>query len=124
MKGSTMLATLERLGVVASFSRPRVSDDNPFAEALFRTMKYRPEYPRSPSATLDDARAWVERFVAWYNDEHLHSGIRYVTPSDAPRRPRRRDPRAPPLRLPPRGGAHRAAGAAIPATGRPSVPCS
>lgn len=81
MKASTMLATLERLGVVASFSRPHVSDDNPFAEALFRTMKYRPEYPSKPFATLAEARAWVRRFVAWYNDEHLHSGIRYITPS-------------------------------------------
>jgi len=81
MKASTMLATLERLGVVASFSRPRVSDDNPFAEALFRTMKYRPGYPSKPFATLEDARTWVVAFVAWYNDEHLHSGIRYVTPS-------------------------------------------
>lgn len=81
MKASTMLATLERLGVVASFSRPRVSDDNPFAEALFRTMKYRPEYPTKPFAAVAEARAWVDRFVAWYNDEHLHSGIRFVTPS-------------------------------------------
>jgi putative transposase len=81
MKASTMLATLERLGVVASFSRPRVSDDNPFAEALFRTMKYRPEYPSKPFGSVTEARAWVLRFVAWYNDEHLHSGIRYVTPS-------------------------------------------
>jgi putative transposase len=82
MKGSTMLATLQRLGVVASFSRPSVSDDNPFAEALFRTLKYRPGYPRKPFATLDAAIAWVVGFVAWYNHEHLHSGIRYVTPSD------------------------------------------
>ena len=89
MKGSTMLATLQRLGVVASFSRPSVSDDNPFAEALFRTLKYRPGYPRKPFADIDAARAWVEGFVAWYNDEHLHSGIRYVTPAD---RHARRDP--------------------------------
>ena len=81
MRASTMLATLERLGVVASFSRPRVSDDNPFAEALFRTMKYRPGYPSKPFATLEDARLWVIGFVTWYNDEHLHSGIRYVTPA-------------------------------------------
>lgn len=81
MKASTMLATLERLGVVPSFSRPRVSDDNPFAEALFRTMKYRPEYPSKPFVSVADAAAWVARFVTWYNDEHLHSGIRYVTPS-------------------------------------------
>lgn len=82
MKGSTMVATLQRLGVIPSFSRPRVSDDNPFSEALFRTLKYRPAYPTSGFASLEDARAWVERFVTWYNTEHLHSGIRYVTPDD------------------------------------------
>lgn len=80
MKGSTMLATLQRLGVVASFSRPHVSDDNPFSEALFRTLKYRPGYPRKPFETTERARAWVAGFVAWYNDEHRHSGIRFVTP--------------------------------------------
>lgn len=82
MKGSTMLATLQRLGIVPSFSRPRVSDDNAYAEALFRTLKYRPEYPRRPFATIESARAWVEDFVAWYNGEHLHSALRYVTPND------------------------------------------
>lgn len=82
MKGSTMLATLQRLGIVPSFSRPRVSDDNAYAEALFRTLKYRPEYPRKPFASIDDARRWVEQFVRWYNAEHLHSAIRYVTPDD------------------------------------------
>ncbi len=82
MKGSTMLATLQRLGVVASFSRPSVSDDNPYVEAIFRTLKFRPGYPRRPFASIDDARRWVERFVHWYNHEHLHSAIRYVTPGD------------------------------------------
>lgn len=82
MKGSTMLATLQRLGVIASFSRPAVSDDNPFAEALFRTMKYRPGYPKKPFASREDAQAWVDGFVAWYNGTHLHSGIRFVTPND------------------------------------------
>lgn len=80
MKGSTMLATLHKLGVLASFSRPRVSDDNPYAEALFRTLKYRPGYPRKPFESIEAARAWVAGFVAWYNAEHLHSAIRYVTP--------------------------------------------
>jgi putative transposase len=82
MKGSTMLATLQRLGVIASFSRPAVSDDNPFAEALFRTMKYRPGYPKKPFASREEARSWVDGFVAWYNATHLHSGIRFVTPND------------------------------------------
>ncbi len=80
MKGSTMLATLQWLGVVPSFSRPRVSNDNAFAEASFRTLKYRPNYPSRPFASLEEAQAWVERFVEWYNTEHRHSAIRYVTP--------------------------------------------
>lgn len=82
MKGSTMLATLQRLGVVPSFSRPHVSDDNPFSEALFRTLKYCPQYPTRPFEDLAAARAWVSSFVDWYNTVHLHSGIRYVTPDD------------------------------------------
>ena len=82
MKGSTLLAMLQRLGVVASFSRPGVSDDNPFSEALFRTMKYRPGFPRKPFESFAAALKWVEDFVHWYNNEHLHSAIRYVTPSD------------------------------------------
>jgi transposase InsO family protein len=80
MKGASMLATLQWLGVVPSFSRPRVSDDNPFSEALFRTLKYRPDYPERAFADLDEARAWVEQFVRWYNHQHRHSGIRFVTP--------------------------------------------
>ena len=80
MKGGTMLSTLQRLGVAASFSRPRVSDDNPYSESLFKTMKYRPEYPEGPFRTIEDARAWVARFVTWYNDQHRHSAIRFVTP--------------------------------------------
>jgi transposase InsO family protein len=82
MKGSTMLATLERLGVVASFSRPRVSDDNPYSEALFRTMKYRPDYPTRPFANVEETTAWVVGFVTWYNTEHRHSAIRFVTPDE------------------------------------------
>jgi len=82
MKGSTMLATLQRLGIVASFSRPRVSDDNPYSEALFRTLKYRPEYPNRPFSTIEEAQAWVAAFVVWFNTEHLHSAIRFVTPND------------------------------------------
>ena len=82
MKGSTMLATLEKLGVVASFSRPRVSDDNPYSEALFRTLKYRPDYPHGPFEDIEAARAWVEAFVEWYNHRHLHSSIQFVTPAD------------------------------------------
>jgi putative transposase len=81
MKGATMLATLQRLGVVTSFSRPRVSDDNPFIESLFRTLKYWPEYSTSGFASVDAAREWVTRFVEYYNHEHQHSGIGYVSPA-------------------------------------------
>lgn len=82
MKGATMLATLQRLGVVASFSRPRVSDDNPYSEALFRTLKYCPEYPANNRFnTIEDAKHWVDNFVDWYNNKHLHSEINYVTPN-------------------------------------------
>lgn len=82
MRGVTMKAMLEALGIAASFSRPRVSDDNPYSEALFRTLKYCPEYPSTPFNSPQEAEAWVEAFVAWYNTEHLHSGIRYLTPED------------------------------------------
>ena len=81
MKGATMLATMHKLGIVPSFSRPRVSDDNAYAESLFRTLKYCPQYPSKGFATVEDARAWVARFVAWYNEQHLHSSIGFVTPS-------------------------------------------
>jgi putative transposase len=80
MKGSTMLAKLQQLGVMPSFSRPRVSDDNPYPEALNRTLKYHPGYPQKPFASLDEAQQWVAAFVRWYNTEHLHSGISFVTP--------------------------------------------
>jgi putative transposase len=81
MKGATMLCTLQRLHVAPSFSRPSVSDDNPFSESLFKTLKYRPSYPDGAFASLEEARTWVKRFVSWYNTEHLHSGIRFVTPT-------------------------------------------
>jgi transposase InsO family protein len=80
MKGATMLATLQQLGVVPSFSRPSVSNDNPYSESLFRTLKYRPEYPEEPFSSLEIARQWVAGFVNWYNEEHLHSEIKFVTP--------------------------------------------
>ncbi len=80
MKGATLLATLQQLGVVPSFSRPSVSNDNPYSESLFRTLKYRPDYPEKRFETLIIARQWVNRFVDWYNQEHLHSSIKFVTP--------------------------------------------
>jgi len=80
MKGVTMLAMLQQLGVVPSFSRPGVSNDNPYSEALFRTVKYVPAYPGS-FASVQHARAYMETFVHWYNYAHYHSGIRFVTPA-------------------------------------------
>lgn len=81
MKGATLLATLEVLGVAASYSRPRVSNDNAYSESLFRTLKYRPGYPHGGVfSSFEQAQAWVEDFTTWYNTEHRHSGIRYVTP--------------------------------------------
>lgn len=82
MKAATMLATLKRLGVIPSFSRPHVSDDNAYSEALFKTLKYRPWYPNKPFQSIEAAVTWVENFVRWYNTEHLHSGINFVTPED------------------------------------------
>jgi putative transposase len=78
--GSTLMATLERLGITPSHSRPRVSDDNAYAETLFRTLKYRPAYPAKGFADLAAARTWVLEFVRWYNTEHRHSALRFVTP--------------------------------------------
>lgn len=82
MKGATLLATLQALGVAMSFSRPSVSNDNPFSESTFSTMKRRPAFPEGPFKSIDDARAWMTSFVRWYNTEHRHSGIRFVTPED------------------------------------------
>ncbi len=81
MKGATMLATLQKLGVTPSRSRPSVSNDNPYSEALFKTLKYTPAYPSQPFEDLAAARQWVTEFVQWYNHEHRHSGIRFVTPA-------------------------------------------
>lgn len=80
MKGATMLATMQKIGVVPSFSRPSVSNDNPFSESLFKTLKYVPIYPKNPFDTVDDARQWVSEFSTWYNNSHRHSGLKFVTP--------------------------------------------
>lgn len=80
LKATTVLAMLHWLGVKPSYSRPRVSDDNAYAESLFRTAKYRPEFPAKGFAGLNEARAWAAEFVRWYNVDHRHSGIRYVSP--------------------------------------------
>jgi putative transposase len=81
MKSYALKAKMEALGIVASHSRPRVSNDNPYSEALFRTLKYWPQWPRKGFATIELARQWVQRFIQWYSHEHRHSGIRFVTPA-------------------------------------------
>jgi transposase InsO family protein len=81
VKATTVAAMLNWLGIAPSHSRPRVSDDNAYAEALFRTAKYRPEFPSTGFADLAEARQWAGAFVHWYNHEHRHSSIRYVTPA-------------------------------------------
>ncbi len=82
MKGATMLATLEKLGVTPSRSRPSVSNDNPYSESLFRPLKYRPEYPGEPFKSVHEGRGWVGEFVRWDNEDHRHSAIRFVTPCE------------------------------------------
>ena len=79
MKCGTMLATLQNLGVIPSFSRPCVSNDNPYSESLFKTLKYCPAYP-GKFETVEEARTWMYKFATWYNTEHRHSGIKFVTP--------------------------------------------
>jgi hypothetical protein len=80
MRAATRERRLEELGMLRSFSRPRVSNDNPYSESLFRTAKYRPDYPRKPFTSKDEACQWVASFVDWYNHRHRHSGIKFVTP--------------------------------------------
>ena len=80
MRAATLESRLEELGVLRSFSRARVSNDNPYSESLFRIAKYRPDYPSRPFASKEEACQWVASFVDWYNHRHRHSGIKFVTP--------------------------------------------
>jgi transposase InsO family protein len=80
MKSLTMRAKMYDLGVVTSRSHPRVSNDNPYSESLFRTVKYHPRWPSEGFQSLDESRQWVKEFVYWYNNEHRHSRIKFVTP--------------------------------------------
>ncbi len=82
MKSQTLKDKIEELGIMPSYSRPRVSNDNPFSEALFKTLKYRGNWPSSGFIGLDDARNWVEHFVDWYNNEHKHSKLNFVSPAE------------------------------------------
>ena len=81
MKGATMLVMLQRLGVVPSFSRPAVSNDNPYSESLFNTVKGRPDFPCDPFDGVEGARRWMATFTAWYNNIHRHSALKFVTPA-------------------------------------------
>lgn len=81
MKGASLLETLYQLGVTPSRSRPRVSNDNPYAESIFKTCKYRPGYPAKGFVNIEAARGWVLDFVRWYNQEHRHSGLNFLTPN-------------------------------------------
>jgi transposase InsO family protein len=80
MKALTLLAFFRVLGILPSYSRPAVSNDNPYSESLFRTTKYRPQFPRRPFASVQQAREWMTWFVHWYNETHRHSAIKFVTP--------------------------------------------
>ena len=81
MKSKVVAQLLSDLGVTKTHSRPQVSNDNPFSESQFKTMKYRPEYP-DRFGSIQDARAFSVGFFRWYNEEHRHSGIALYTPSD------------------------------------------
>ena len=80
-KSSTLRAKLEWLGIEASYSRPRVSNDNALSESLFRTVKYRPGFPYDGFNSIEQARQWCHEFTQWYNHEHKHSAIKFVTPN-------------------------------------------
>lgn len=81
MKAQTLRVKLDQLNISQSFSRPRVSDDNAYVESFFRTLKYGPSWPSQGFTSLDQAREWVQQFMQWYNHEHQHSKIRFVTPA-------------------------------------------
>ena len=79
MKGVTLVGLFYQLGIVPSYSRPRVSDDNPFIESFFKTLKYKSGYPKKFDS-IESARKWFADFVDWYNNRHWHSGMQYITP--------------------------------------------
>ena len=79
MRSKPLALLLSDLGVAKSHSRPHVSDDNPYSEAQFKTLKYQPDFPQR-FASIEHARAFCATFFAWYNNEHRHSGIGYITP--------------------------------------------
>lgn len=80
MRSHEVVEFLSRWDVARSYSRPHVSNDNPYSESQFHTLKYRPGYPKR-FGSIEDARYYMQGFFAWYNEEHRHSGIAYMTPS-------------------------------------------
>jgi putative transposase len=80
MRAKSLALLLDELGVSASHSRPHTSDDNPFSEAQFKTLKYHPGYP-DRFGSIQDARAWARPFFDWYNEEHYHTGLNLLTPA-------------------------------------------
>ena len=80
MIGTTILATMQKLGVVPSFSHPSVRNDNPFSDSLFKMLKYVPTYPSKPFESVEETRQWVTNFTEWYNHSHHHSGLELVAP--------------------------------------------
>src|SRR5204862_1853392 len=80
MKSKPVAFLMADLGVTKSHSRPYVSDDNPYSESQFRTMKYRPEFP-DRFGCIQDSRAFCQQFFQWYNEQHRHSGIALLTPA-------------------------------------------
>jgi len=80
MKAQNFQVLLDKLGITKSYSRPRVSNDNPFSESLFKTLKYTKDFPTKGFESLEEARRWVYKFSDLYNKEFLHSGIKFVTP--------------------------------------------
>lgn len=81
LKSQTVMQKLHDLGISSSHSRPRVSNDNAFVESLFRTLKYCPSWPSQGFENLQAAREWANAFMSWYNDEHRHSALKFVTPA-------------------------------------------
>ena len=106
MTSKPVALLLADLGVTKSHSRPHVSNDNPFSEAQFKTLKYRPDFPDRFGA-IEDGRAHCADFFDWYNTEHHHGGLGLLTPARRPPRPRRRPP--PGARRGPRGRLRRPA---------------
>ena len=99
MKSHTVAQLLATLGVTKSHSRPHVSNDNPFSESQFKTLKYRPEFP-DRFGSQEDGRGFCRRFFQWYNHEHYHSGHRPVDAGDGPPRACAEDPCCPARRAP------------------------